>query len=292
MNLAFLQTFLAVVAAGNLNRAADTLHVTQSTVTARINTLEDQLGQSLLKRSKAGTAMTSAGFKFQRYAELIMQAWQQAKHEIALPESCDTVCNIGCHFDLWAGVGQAWFDGVRKAHPEVALSAWGGEQAEIDRWLASGLIDVAICHRPAGGDSTFTRHLFDDRIVLVTSESSTDMKPYPGPPHLYVDLGQDFRRRHAAAYPEAKAAALIFGTASWALGHMLDNPATGYLPMSLAAPHLADGSLRLVENAIAFARAVYLVGDAGRIGDWPWFDSAADDLATAGAAVQSRPSHS
>jgi len=80
MNLSFLRTFLEVIEAGNLNRAADRLHVTQSTFSTRINALEDQLGQKLLLRNMSGTVLTSAGFKFQRYAELMMQLWRQENH--------------------------------------------------------------------------------------------------------------------------------------------------------------------------------------------------------------------
>jgi len=55
MNLVTLKTFLAVVQTGNLNKAADLLNVTQSTVTARLDALDTELGQSLLLR-KGGSA--------------------------------------------------------------------------------------------------------------------------------------------------------------------------------------------------------------------------------------------
>ena len=61
MNLAGLQTFLAIVETGNLVRAAERLHVTQSTVTSRLDTIEDALGQRLLVRSRKGAELTKAG---------------------------------------------------------------------------------------------------------------------------------------------------------------------------------------------------------------------------------------
>jgi DNA-binding transcriptional LysR family regulator len=45
------RTFLAVVAAGNFISAAERLHVTQSTVSTRIRSLEDQLGCTLFVRN-------------------------------------------------------------------------------------------------------------------------------------------------------------------------------------------------------------------------------------------------
>lgn len=277
MNLSFLRTFLEVVDAGNLNRAAERLHVTQSTVTTRINALEDQLGQKLLLRNKSGTALTSAGFKFQRYAELMVQLWRQASHEISLPEAFDSVCNIGCHFDLWHDVGQGWFDGIRAHHPEIALSVWAGDQTEMDRWIASGLVDVALCYSSNVRDNAFARLLYEDPLVLVSSTSPD--APYPDPPHLYVDLGEDFRRQHAAVFPNAAAPALIFGTAAWALDHLLEKGGTGYLPLSLAAASLEAGTLYHVVDAPVFSRAVYLVGDAATTRSWDWFDDSIDTFA-------------
>ncbi len=279
MNLSFLRTFLEVIEAGNLNRAADRLHVTQSTVTTRINALEDQLGQKLLLRNKSGTTLTSAGFKFQRYAELMMQLWRQANHEIMLPETFETVCNIGCHFDLWRDVGQRWFDTIQADHSEVALSVWGGEQPDLDRWLISGLVDVAFCYSPDVKDNAFARPLFEDPLVLVSTRSPND--PYPQSPHFYVDLGEGFRRQHAAVFPHAAAPALIFGTATWALDHLLTKGGTGYLPLSMVAKFMESGVLFKVADAPEFSRAVYLVGDAATTRTWSWFDSSVEELAKA-----------
>src|ERR1700722_16583852 len=88
-----LNTFLEVIRTQSLATAAQHLHVTPPTVTARINTLEEKLGQKLLHRRKSGAALTSAGFKFQRYAELMTQVWRQGRYEIALLPGVEGVCN-------------------------------------------------------------------------------------------------------------------------------------------------------------------------------------------------------
>ena len=46
MNIISLQTFLAIVETGSLVRASKKMNVTQSTVTARLKTLEEELGQT------------------------------------------------------------------------------------------------------------------------------------------------------------------------------------------------------------------------------------------------------
>ena len=52
METKLARTFLTVIATGNFVSAAERLHVTQSTVSARIRTLEEQLGCSLFVRNK------------------------------------------------------------------------------------------------------------------------------------------------------------------------------------------------------------------------------------------------
>lgn len=282
MNLSFLRTFLEVIETGNLSRAAEKLNVTQSTVTTRINALEDQIGQKLIIRSKSGAALTSAGFKLQRYAELMVQLWRQAQHEVSLPQSFETVCNIGCHYDLWPSAGRLFYKTIRDAHPEVAISIWAGEQGEMDRWISSGLVDVALCYSQSVMDNGFARVLHQDPLILVSSDSS--QTAYPTSPHLYVDLGEDFRRQHAATYPNSAAPAITFGNANWAMEHMVTDGGTGYLPESLAAETLLRGDLHRIEAAPSFTRAIYLVGDADATRAWPWFDEVVERVSEKMAA--------
>ena len=86
MNLNEVRTFLEVIETGSLVAASQRLHVTQSTVTARISALEEEVGQKLIHRYKSGAELTSAGFKFRRYAEVMVQLWRQARYEVSLPE--------------------------------------------------------------------------------------------------------------------------------------------------------------------------------------------------------------
>ena len=89
MNLTALQTFLAIVETGSLVRASDRLNVTQSTVTARLKSLEDEIGQILITRQKSGAVMTAAGGRLKRYAETMMDLWRQAQQETSLPNDED-----------------------------------------------------------------------------------------------------------------------------------------------------------------------------------------------------------
>src|SRR5580693_1026756 len=69
---------------GSFVAASQRLHVTQSTVSTRIQRLEETLGAELFVRNKAGTTLTPAGQQFKRHAALLTRTVEQARHEIGI----------------------------------------------------------------------------------------------------------------------------------------------------------------------------------------------------------------
>ncbi|MCA0434459.1 MAG: LysR family transcriptional regulator [Proteobacteria bacterium] len=273
MNLDELRTFLEVVDTGSLVTAARRLNVTPSTVTARINGLEEEIGQKLLHRNKSGAELTSPGFKFKRYAEVMVQLWGQARYEISLPKGFEGVCNVGLEFDLWRGLGERFLDHVRLNCPGIALALWPGEQRMIDRWLSIGLVDIAFCYAPQAGESFVSRPLFDDALVMVAREQGAG--PTLGANYVYVDHGDEFRRQHVAAFPGDLASALTIASSDWALDYLLRKGGSGYLPRRL----VQDGPLHPVAGAPAFTRRVYVVEHAQTVKGWDWYPAALAALA-------------
>jgi len=261
-----------VVRTQSLVSAARHLHVTPSTVTARISTLEEKLGQKLLHRRKSGAALTSAGFKFQRYAELMTQVWRQARYEIALPPGVEGVCNAGLEFDLWQNVGSRFLDHVRAHAPGIATAIWPGEQRQLQRWLDMGLIDIAFCYVPHAGEEYTSRLLLEDEIILVSA--GVDRSAVLDLAYIYVDHGDQFRREHAEAFPDARPAQVTIAASDWALEYLLRTFSKGYLPSRVAAPLIASGRLHRVEGAPIFLRRVYLVESARATQSWTWYEAA------------------
>jgi len=275
MNVQLARTFLEVLEAGNLNKAAERLNVTQSTVTMRINTLEEQLGQRLLVRSKSGVGLTNAGFKFRRYAEMLVQIWHQAQQEIALPEPFEGTLNIGYEVDLWDGGVDHWLAWFGRERPKIALQVWAGDGETLNRWLASGLIDCAVTFGEALKGEFKSELLFTDRLILVSREERPLRDWDPG--YIYVDWGDAFRRAHALAYPASETSPISFGDGTFALQHILARGGSGHLPLRAVEGHLAAGRLHLVAAAPEFASPVFLARSpymAGDLGKADWFEDA------------------
>lgn len=61
MNLDLLRSFFAIAEFGSMSKAAEQLHVSQSTLTRQMQTLEAEVGGALLERGHGGVALTAAG---------------------------------------------------------------------------------------------------------------------------------------------------------------------------------------------------------------------------------------
>lgn len=276
MNLAALHTFKAIVETGSLVRASERLNVTQSTVTARLKGLEDDIGQPLFVRRKSGAQLTAAGAKFRRYADAMVSLWGQARQETALPAGVGAICNIGCAQDLWPGIGAPALAMIHAAPVETALTVWPCEAAQIEDWLAAGLIDLAFAHRAVTGTGLSAQRLPDDKIILVSTTPNAPARHDPG--YVFVDNGEAFGRAHHLAYADADTAQLSFGAAEWALAHILEAGGTAYLPERVATTHMAAGVLHPVAYAPEFSRPVWMIVRDEAATGWPWFDGLAENL--------------
>ena len=271
MQLNELRTFLAIIETGSLIRASEQLNVTQSTVTARLKALEAEIGQSLINRQKSGVSLTAAGVRFQRYASTITNLWRQARQETSLPDALSTVCNIGCHPDLWPALGNAFFDYIRREVPQVALSVWQGSSVDMRGWMDNGLVDFAITHSSNVGQEQEIVQSLDDQLVLVSTQKDSPITF--DPKYFFVEAGEEFGRVHAATFADANTARISFGSATLGLEYLLSEGGSAYLPLRLARPHIASGAIYILDKAPTFERRAYLIVNKTASKAWPWFEN-------------------
>lgn len=78
-----IETFLTIVATGNLSKAANTLNLTQSTISLRLKNLETELGYILMDFHKGDKriTLTPAGESFLQVAQQIHSLLQSSSRE-------------------------------------------------------------------------------------------------------------------------------------------------------------------------------------------------------------------
>jgi DNA-binding transcriptional LysR family regulator len=257
VDITLARTFLAIAETGTFVEAADRLNVTQSTVSTRVKTLEDLIGQRLFERSKAGASPTPAGLQFQRHASALVRVWEHARLDVALAEEHRDHLAVGSQLSFWDGFLLQWLSRIRDEVPDIAVSARLGTSPQLMEQLSEGTLDLAIMHRPVQHPGLVIEHLFEEELLLVTSGDPKAARPGEG--YVFVNWGPEFQADHALAYPELKRPGLYLELGSLGVGYLLDKRASGYFPARAVRPLVADGQLALLETAPRFVYSAYAV---------------------------------
>jgi LysR family transcriptional regulator, flagellar master operon regulator len=101
MDIVVLKTFLEVAKTRHFGQAANNLCVTQSTVSARINLLEKNLGVNLFTRGRNNIHLTPKGEIFLRHAQTMTSSWEIAQKDMFLEEVPIPTFRLGCNIDMW-----------------------------------------------------------------------------------------------------------------------------------------------------------------------------------------------
>jgi len=257
MDINLARTFLEVVATGSFVTAAQRLHITQSTVSARIRSLEEALGQVLFDRGKMGVILTPAGEQFQRYATALVRIWHQAKHDIALPPGYRAVVTIGGEISLWEQFLLDWLAWMNTQAPDVAIRAERGSSQTLISRLIDGTLDLGVMYTPQQRPGLTVSKLFESELVLITSHStSEEITPDQ---YVYIDWGPEFRAYHSAAHPHLSSPKLYTDSPFIGLRYILNVGGAGYIPERLARTYVDAKRLVRAASDTRFNLPVYLV---------------------------------
>jgi DNA-binding transcriptional LysR family regulator len=250
-----LRSFMEVAAHGSFTVAAGKLNLAQSTVSARIRGLEDQLGRRLFDRDRDGVALTAAGRQFLQHATAITRTWEQARQDIAVPEGYEHLLRLTAPAYLWDSMVMPWMKWMRECRPNVAIRLDGSFPDSAVDLLADGLLDICIVYMPRSHPGIVFEQLAVDKIVLVQHAAQTGSW---SDNYVLVDWGLEFRIEHDRAFAALPKPAILIGLVFGALHYVLSQQAAAYLPLSAVAGHLERGDLKYVADAPVFHRPVYL----------------------------------
>ena len=145
MELRVLQYFLAVAREQNISAAAQSLHLTQPTLSRQLKELEEELGKPLMIRGSRKITLTEEGMLLRRRAEEILELVDRTEREVI--SSAETVSG-----DIAIGAGET--DGVRQIvrtakdiqarHPGIRFHIVSGDAVDVRERLDRGLLDFGV----------------------------------------------------------------------------------------------------------------------------------------------------
>lgn len=248
MDIRLARTFLTIVEAGNFVRASHRLHVTQSTISARMQALEQDLGRPLFVRSNAACELTPAGRRFLRHARNLLMVWEEARHRVAVPDRYTESLAVGGQPSLWNGFLLDWLPEFRSARPQAALRLSAGMPARLIAELQDGVHDLIVIHTPELRPTMQVEELFEDRLVLVTTDPGGEYRSR----YVYLDWGESFRAMHASEYADLHNPGLSLELGQIGLDVLVATGSAGYVPERIAQPLLDAGALTRIPGAPEF----------------------------------------
>ncbi|NRA21844.1 MAG: LysR family transcriptional regulator [Oceanospirillaceae bacterium] len=155
MRIRNLSSFVKVARLGSFRAASSLLHVSQPAISARINTLEAELGVTLFKRDKSGTALTRKGEKLLVYAEKMLAIAQQMKIVAGQQKQQGTV-KIGIAdtlAHLWLSpLLQQW----QQLYPHISFELTSDVTPILTRQLQQHQIDLSLMVAERGLNKSLT----------------------------------------------------------------------------------------------------------------------------------------
>lgn len=150
MELRVLQYFLAVAREQSISSAAESLHLSQPTLSTQIKAMEDELGKKLFIRGTKGSrkvTLTEEGMILCRRAEEILDLVKKTESEIQLSDKTITG-------DVYIGAGETdvirFFaqaaNKLKQIYPDIHYHIYSGNSTYVIERLDKGLIDFGLVY--------------------------------------------------------------------------------------------------------------------------------------------------
>ena len=150
MELRVLRYFLEVAREENITAAAESLHITQPTLSKQLMDLEDEIGKKLFIRGKRRITLTEDGILLRKRASEIIELVKKTESEL---KKSDEII-VG---DVYIGAAEtdAMKDiakictNLQKKYPHIHYHLFSGNSEDVIEKLDKGLIDFGILFEPS-----------------------------------------------------------------------------------------------------------------------------------------------
>ncbi len=145
MNLRFLETFTTLARIGNVRRTAEAMHVTPSTISMRISSLEDELGHALFHHDQKGLTLTEQGARLLPHAESVLSATRRFQEAVGDSDAISGRVRVGVMESVVHTCLPALIKAVRARLPEVELDLSVDLTESLTTNLMRGTLDLILC---------------------------------------------------------------------------------------------------------------------------------------------------
>lgn len=253
MDISDLKVFEAVSRHGSMNRAAQELHTVQSNVTARIRTLEEELGVSLFQRHARGVSTTPAGQRILPFVGRITKLLADARNAAQDDGSPSGALLLGSLETTTALRLSPLLGGFAKTYPEVRLVVTTGTTRRLLDEVLECKLEGAFVAGPISHPELEQEVVFQEELVLVTSRSvrsMDDLVEITDLRTIVFQIGCSYRQRLEALLAEmgiVTAKPLEFGSLDAIISCVSAGVGIALLPKGIVASAWQEGRVAVHE---------------------------------------------
>lgn len=175
MDIQFYETFIEVAKTLNFRAASENLGVVQSTVSNRIQALEEFYDKQLFNRSNKRVALSSAGKRLLPYAERIVKIQQEALRATRHAAQSTVTLSVGIDRGLYTASMRHLLSTFTDQMPDVELKIEVTDSKTIHRALTDHVLDVGFVYGKARHTAlTFIPHKKDRFLFIKNAETTMD----------------------------------------------------------------------------------------------------------------------
>src|SRR5256712_5363938 len=172
MEIGQIEAFVEAQRRGSITRAAEALELTQPTLTARVRSLEAELGVTLLTRGRRGVALTPAGRRFLPRALAALDGLGRGVSEArAGREVKGGALALGLASDVAVYLAPPALARFARRYPEVDVRVVSGRSRAIAEALRADEIEAGIVSQLVVLPDLAGRPLFDEAVPAVVAAS-------------------------------------------------------------------------------------------------------------------------
>ena len=259
MNIDQLNTVIELNRSRHFQKTADALFVTQSTISARLNSLERELGCELFKRTSRTVEITPQGQRFLAHAQSIMAIYRRAIQEAASKDHQAPGLAVGGLFILWDILLQDWLEQLHEKFPTLNLVAESHDHAFLLRQLLDGALDLVFIFEPPSFEEVICKRIANMPLIMVSNQTGQLSQSAMNNDYIMVDWGAEFLLEHARLFSKAKPASRRVNQSRLALKFLLSDGGSAYLSKQVVDPMIKSKRLHQVSDAPQLEQQVYAV---------------------------------
>lgn len=174
MTLLTYQVFKTVADHGSFRKAADILGLTPSAISHAISSMENELGFSVLNRSKSGVTLTNYGENLLPYVNAVLNSdeslWQAIAEFNGLKKG---KVKVGCFSSICTSWLPDIMNSFEKKYPDITIEVFQGTYDDVSYWLKNGVVDIGFLSMSSAGDIPI-EPLYKDKLVCVVPKGLFD----------------------------------------------------------------------------------------------------------------------